>query len=96
MLGRPGPRWLSRPDHRREVTMTTSKDPGPVRDPGAILDELGALWSPDFGAYASGQLPADQVRCVLCLTAPCGCPPFGSPEYMALIDARHGRAGDAR
>ena len=60
-------------------------------DPVAALGQLGALWSPDFDAYASGQLPADQVRCVLCLTVPCACPPFGTPEYFALLDARHGR-----
>ena len=27
----------------------------------------------------------------LCQHAPCDCPPFGTPEYFALIDARHGR-----
>lgn len=65
-------------------------------DPVAALDTLGAIWSPDFDAYASGQLPADQVRCVLCLAAPCRCPEFGTPEYFALIDARHGRRDGAR
>jgi hypothetical protein len=52
---------------------------------------MNVLWSPDFDAYATGELPPERVRCVLCLTAPCSCPPFGTPEYFALIDARHGR-----
>lgn len=39
----------------------------------AILDGLGARWSPDLDAYASGQLPAHMVRCVLCGQAPCVC-----------------------
>jgi hypothetical protein len=62
-------------------------------DPREILDQLGAVWSPDFDAYASGELPADRVRCALCQHVPCDCPPFGSPEYFALIDQRHGRRG---
>lgn len=62
-------------------------------DPRAILDQLGAVWSPDFDAYASGQLDASRIRCVLCQLAPCQCPPFGSPGYFALLDARHNRPG---
>ena len=62
-----------------------------IRNPRKILDRLGAAWSPDFDAYASGQLDASQVRCVLCGHAPCGCPRFGTPEYFALMDARLGR-----
>ena len=42
-------------------------------DPVAALDQLGAKWSPDFDAYASGQLDISQVRCVLCGQAPCAC-----------------------
>jgi hypothetical protein len=38
-----------------------------------ILNRLGAKWSPDFDAYASGAIPAWMVRCVLCETAPCKC-----------------------
>lgn len=60
-------------------------------DPAAMLDALGAVWSPDFDAYASGQLDASAVRCVLCGHAPCDCPPFGTPEYFALTDRLHGR-----
>jgi hypothetical protein len=60
-------------------------------DPASALDQLGAVWSPDFDAYASGELPADRVRCVLCRLAPCQCPPFGTPGYFALTDAAHGR-----
>lgn len=47
--------------------------------------------SPDLGAYAAGEIDASQVRCVLCAHAPCDCPPFGSPEYVANIDRLHGR-----
>jgi hypothetical protein len=42
-------------------------------DPAKILKKLGAKWSPDFDAYASGRLPAHKVRCVLCGSAPCEC-----------------------
>lgn len=41
-------------------------------DPAAILASLGARWSPDFDAYATGKLDITQVRCVLCI-APCQC-----------------------
>jgi hypothetical protein len=72
--------------------------PDAARDPVGVLNALGAIWSPDFDAYASGQLDASRVRCALCTHAPCDCPPFGTPEYFALIDARHGRnrGGDPR
>lgn len=60
-------------------------------NPVEALKQLGAIWSPDFDAYASGQLDASRVRCVLCEHAPCTCPPFGTPEYFALVDTRHGR-----
>lgn len=42
-------------------------------DPVKILNKLGAQWSPDLDAYASGQLPAHKIRCVLCGCAPCEC-----------------------
>ena len=73
-----------RPGHRAPT-------PARPRDPAAALSALGAVWSPDFGAYASGQLDASQIRCVLCGHAPCGCPPFGTPAYLALVDRLHGR-----
>ncbi len=60
-------------------------------DPVAAVARLGAIWSPDFDAYASGQLDASRVRCALCGHAPCDCPEFGTPAYFDLIDARHGR-----
>lgn len=44
-----------------------------MTDPRERLEQLGARWSPDFEAYASGALPAHMVRCVLCGTAPCAC-----------------------
>ncbi len=63
----------------------------PTRDPVAVLSALDAVWSPDFDAYASGQLDASRVRCVLCGHAPCDCPPFGTPGYLALVARLHGR-----
>lgn len=51
-------------------------------------DQLGAEWSPDFDAYAAGEV--DAPRCVLCLQTPCACPEFGSDEYFALLGRRHG------
>ena len=61
---------------------------------GRALGQMGAVWSPDFGAYASGQTVASAVRCVLCGHAPCDCPPFGTAAYLALVDRLHGRAGE--
>jgi len=42
-------------------------------DAREILDSLGATWSPDLDAYASGELDVSQVRCALCRHAPCTC-----------------------
>ena len=56
-------------------------------------DEISVKWSPDFGAYAAGELDLSQVRCALCANAPCQCPEFGTPEYFELLDRRHGRKG---
>jgi hypothetical protein len=53
---------------------------------------ISAIWSDDFDAYASGQLDASQIHCALCMCAPCRCPEFGTPEYFALLDWRHGRS----
>ena len=71
--------------------LAADADPHSHSDPAGALSQLGAMWSPDFDAYASGQLDASAVRCVLCGHAPCGCPPFGTPEYFALVDRLHGR-----
>ena len=38
-----------------------------------VLRELGAEVSPDLDAYASGLIPIQRVRCVLCRQAPCEC-----------------------
>lgn len=57
------------------------------------VNELGALWSSNFDDYAAGRIEAHQIVCVLCETSPCTCPPFGSDEYLALMDRRHGRSG---
>lgn len=56
-----------------------------------LLEQLGAVTSPDLDAYAVGELPAHAVRCILCRLAPCQCPPFGSAGYFALTDRCHGR-----
>lgn len=62
-------------------------------DPVGALNQLGATWSPDFDAYATGKLDASRLGCVLCELCPCDCPPFGSPEYMALVRKLHPRRG---
>lgn len=81
------------PDHSGAdaLDQAASMADGLPIDPVAALDQLGAIWSPDFDAYASGQLDASRVRCALCQHAPCDCSEFGTPEYFALIDLRHGR-----
>jgi hypothetical protein len=48
----------------------TIQSPG-APDLCAILDQLGAVWSPDFDAYVSGQ--PGPFRCALCGKAPCQC-----------------------
>lgn len=58
-----------------------------------VVNRLGANWSPDLDAYASGRLDITQVRCALCQFAPCQCPPFMSAEYVALIKCVHGLDG---
>lgn len=60
-------------------------------DPVDAVNELGAKWSPDLDAYATGELKAHQLRCAVCANAPCRCPQFGTPEYFALVNRRHGR-----
>ena len=71
----------------------TGPERRPPEDAVELVDSLGALWSPDFDAFASGALDAASVRCVLCEEAPCGCPEFGSDAYFALLNKRHGRGG---
>jgi hypothetical protein len=56
----------------------TGADPDPLApvwpgNPMTALLALGARVSPDLDAYASGELDASQVRCVLCGVAPCRC-----------------------
>jgi hypothetical protein len=76
-----------RPRRRRHLG---ARPRSAAADPVGALRQLGALWSPDFDAYASGRLSASEVRCALCLKVPCKCPPFGTPAYFALVDQRHG------
>jgi hypothetical protein len=75
-----------------DFTLTFLATPADPPDPVVSVNRLGAVWSPDFDAYASGQLDISRVRCALCQHAPCDCPEFGTPEYFALIDLRHGRS----
>jgi hypothetical protein len=51
---------------------------------------LSVVWADDFEQYAGGEIPADEIRCVLCRVVPCGCPPFGTPEYLAFVERVHG------
>ncbi|MBN1172720.1 MAG: hypothetical protein JXA67_11150 [Micromonosporaceae bacterium] len=60
-------------------------------DPVNLLNQLGAQWSPDMGAYLAGDIELADMRCALCGGKPCQCPPFGTSEYFALIDRVHGR-----
>jgi len=55
------------------------------------LARLGTVWSPDFPAFLEGKVDASAMRCALCEKSPCECPAFGTPEYFALLDRRHGR-----
>jgi hypothetical protein len=73
----------------REITAQNAADAD--TDPVAAVNELGAIWSDDIGAYATGKIDAAQITCALCMCAPCRCPEFGTPAYFALVDARHGR-----
>ncbi len=54
-------------------------------------DSPSVHWSPDLDDYATGSKTAAQIRCALCQQAPCACPEFGTPEYFALTEKRHGR-----
>jgi hypothetical protein len=65
-------------------------------DPRELLDQLGAVYSPDLNGYAAGRLDASRVRCALCRLAPCQCPPFGSAAYFDLLDRVHGRPARPR
>lgn len=56
-----------------------------------MAKKISVKVSPDLSAYAAGELNASQIRCALCQHAPCDCPPFGTPEYFALLDRRHGK-----
>lgn len=58
-----------------------------------LPDGVSWLESPDLDAYASGQIGADEIRCALCQPDEpgCNCPPFGTAEYFALVNRRHGK-----
>lgn len=94
--GRGGP---ANPSQRQERPLAQRSGPrrapasrGPRRaGRGQAGERLGAIWSDDFDAYASGELDASKVHCALCMCAPCRCPPFGTPEYFKLLNWRHGR-----
>lgn len=63
-----------------------------MKDPVEILNALGARWSPDFDAYARGELDISQVRCVLCGKAPCQCRQCPAPyvNRFAFPESRYG------
>jgi hypothetical protein len=61
--------------------------PEVLADPRAALVALGARFSPDLDAYASGRLPLSRVRCVLCGAAPCQCRQCAAPYLRYLADA---------
>lgn len=61
---------------------------GPRYERPAIVQRT--LWSPDFDAWVRGDISLSQLRCALCECEPCECPDFGTPEYFALCDKRHG------
>ncbi|GAA1790798.1 hypothetical protein GCM10009682_11030 [Luedemannella flava] len=73
------------------MPVTTMPMPDDNNDAWDVLAAFDTVLSADFDDYATGLIPAWQVRCALCQQAPCQCPPFGTPAYIALVDARHGR-----
>jgi hypothetical protein len=54
----------------------------------AALEALGARFSPDFAAYAAGELDVSQLRCLLCGMAPCQCRQCEAPYSTYLGRAR--------
>jgi hypothetical protein len=63
-------------------------------DPHAVLEQLGAKWSPAFSR--PGPLTITARDCVLCgphQDCICHTIEFGSPEYFARLDRLHGRGG---
>jgi hypothetical protein len=62
--------------------------PEVLADPVAALEALGARFSPDFAAYAAGELDVSQVRCLLCGVAPCQCRQCEAPYSTYLGRAR--------
>jgi hypothetical protein len=40
-----------------------------------VLKALGAQFSPNFDAFASGEITVSQIQCLLCGKAPCECRP---------------------
>lgn len=58
-----------------------------MADAMRVLQALGARFSPSFDAFASGQIEAHQIVCLLCRVAPCKCRPcpncgwHGAPDH---------------
>lgn len=62
----------------------------PESGPLDIVRALGAVFSPDLGAYAAGEIDISQVRCVLCGVAPCqcrSCPARYSRRFAIVLGA---------
>jgi hypothetical protein len=55
-----------------------------VNEPTAV-DVVTAL-----GGIIAADLDSPSPTCVLCTHSPCSCPPFGTAEYVALVNRRHG------
>ena len=44
-----------------------------------------------LGGIIAADLDSPCPTCVLCESQPCSCPPFGTREYFALVNRRHGK-----
>ena len=77
------PAWYAPPEVQALLAEPGAEQPAELEDQPAapeLLEELASRGgevriSPDFDAYAAGELDASQIRCVLCSTAPCSCEP---------------------
>ena len=55
------------------ATVSTTEQENRMSDPVDQLNDLGAEWAQNLDQYASGELAAHQIQCVLCKKAPCAC-----------------------
>jgi hypothetical protein len=45
-----------------------------------------------LGGIIAADLDSPNPTCVLCTHSPCDCPKFGTAEYIALVNRRHGKS----